>query len=118
MFDVDDTLIMWLGGCDLEDAVNAGITLDIPDPSGRMSNTVVVNDAHVDLLKRYKGKGKFIIVWTASGYEWGQRVVETLNLTEYVDLVMTKPAKYVDDTDANEWMEHVYLGTPKASKNS
>lgn len=107
-FDVDDTLINWYWGYDLELARQEGLTLEISD--GKFSNSVVPNKNHIELLKRYKGKGKTIIVWTAAGYEWGKRVVEALGLTEYVDFVMTKPEKYVDDLHADEWMEYVYKG--------
>lgn len=110
-FDVDDTLIMWLWGYELQEAIAEGRSKQIMDPDGKMSNTIIPNQEHIDLLKRYKGKGKFVIVWTASGYDWGKAVIKGLELEEYVDLILTKPTKYVDDLDANEWMEHVYLGT-------
>lgn len=111
MFDCDDTLVMWLWGYELQEAIAEGRTKQIMDSDGKMSNTIVPHIEHIELLKRYKGKGKFIVVWTASGYDWGKAVVKGLELDQYVDLIMTKPEKYVDDLHADEFMERVYIGT-------
>ena len=107
-FDVDDTLIRWIWD-EQERLQHCNEMLEI-DTTNRFQTMVLPYYEHIELLKRYKAKGKFIIVWSQSGYEWAKKVVETLNLTEYVDLVLTKPEKYVDDLNANEWMEHVYFG--------
>lgn len=64
---------------------------------------------HIQLLKQMKARGQFIIVWSAGGYEWARMVIEELGLQDYVDLIMTKPSAYVDDKDANDFMERIYL---------
>lgn len=64
---------------------------------------------HIRLLKQMKARGQFIIVWSAGGYEWAKMVIEELGLIDYVDLIMTKPSAYVDDKDANDFMERVYI---------
>jgi HAD superfamily phosphatase (TIGR01681 family) len=65
---------------------------------------------HIDLLKSYKSRGYEITVWSANGSKWAAEVVKKLKLTDYVDIVASKPLKYVDDRDANNWMQRVYIG--------
>ena len=64
---------------------------------------------HIDLLKQYYEEGKVIVVWSAGGYKWVQSVCKALDITKYVTLMMGKPFQYVDDLDANDWMNRVYL---------
>lgn len=66
-------------------------------------------DKHIDLLKSYKARGYEVTVHSANGYRWAHEVVKKLELTPYVDRVETKPSKYVDDKDANTWMQRVYI---------
>jgi hypothetical protein len=100
--DVDDTLVIW----------------DIPQ--GRESECVLFNnfgyaewllphEAHIKLLKQFKVRGHYIIVWSQGGYEWAKAVVETLGLTEWVDEVKTKPKWYIDDLPSTAWMKRTYL---------
>jgi beta-phosphoglucomutase-like phosphatase (HAD superfamily) len=91
-FDVDDTLIMWEWYHEHEDT-DSLITID----DNGYPTVVLPNQPHIELLKRYKAKGKTVIVWSQSGHEWAERVVRALGLE-----------KYVDDLHADEWMEYVY----------
>jgi len=109
-FDVDDTLIMWIWDQYERQQLEESGNLIQVNLHG-YSTLVSPHKEHIELLKRYKGKGKTIIVWSASGNEWAEIVVKTLGLEAYVDFVFTKPEKYIDDLNCNEWMgEHVYLG--------
>lgn len=110
-FDVDDTLIMWPWSH--EDTEEEKKKLLLVNHNG-YKTLVLPNEKHIELLKRYKAKGKVIIVWSQSGNEWAELIVKTLGLEEYVDFVFTKPEKYVDDLRADEWMEYVYLGIPNS----
>ncbi len=94
-FDCDDTLVMWGS----EDH-NSKILIECPYSNS--PEFLVPHNPHIDLLKKYKGRGMKIIVWTAAGYQWGEAVVKALGLEEYVDYVMTKPCKLVDDLTPNE----------------
>jgi hydroxymethylpyrimidine pyrophosphatase-like HAD family hydrolase len=67
------------------------------------------NIEHIELLKSYKKRGYEVVVWSANGWYWANDVIEGLKLKEYVDVVATKPIKYVDDKDANNWMQRVYI---------
>ena len=58
----------------------------------------------IDYLKKSKIHGGTVIVWSAGGWEWAKNVVEVLELTEYVDAVMSKPIRYVDDLPSGKFM--------------
>ena len=106
-FDVDDTLIMWIWDQYEKQQLDETDNL-IPITHKGFSVLVKPHKVHIELLQNYKAKGKFIIVWSQSGFSWAQAVIEALELEDYVDLVLTKPQKYVDDLHADEWMEHTY----------
>lgn len=103
-FDVDDTLIMW----GLKDP-SRWIAINDPYING-LINCVTPHELHIQLVKKYKARGCTVIVWSAGGVKWAHSVVKALKLEEYVDAVFTKPAKYVDDLNVNEWFgTKVYL---------
>lgn len=96
--DCDDTLCMW---SDKFTQPHEG-AIPFHDPYDNSTNYLKPHTMHVELIKKYKGRGFHIIVWSAAGCQWAKSVVETLGLTDYVDQIMTKPIKYVDDiTDDN-----------------
>lgn len=65
--------------------------------------------SHINLIKKNKARGLFIVVWSQNGYLWCKEVISKLELTDYVDMVMTKPSIYVDDLPAHEWTFRVFL---------
>lgn len=96
-FDVDDTLVMW------------------HSPFMTEETSLVINgqrikphEGNIKRLKEMKAKGQFVIVWSAAGYEWAATVLSHLELTQYVDLVMTKPRVYFDDLNSDVWMTRLY----------
>lgn len=96
--DIDDTLVMW---SDLFSQPHEG-AIPIIDPYDNSTNYLVPHKKHINLLKKYKGRGQSVIIWSAGGYKWALSVVKALGLEEYVDLVMSKPMKYIDDLQASE----------------
>jgi hypothetical protein len=65
---------------------------------------------HVNLVKHFYFRGYYVIVWSAAGGLWAKAVVDALNISGYVDLVMAKPEKYVDDLPSTDWMgNRIYL---------
>jgi hypothetical protein len=52
---------------------------------------------HVELIKSYKHRNFFVIVWSANGYAHAKQAVEALKLERFVDLILSKPLKWVDD---------------------
>ena len=111
-FDVDDTLVMWLWD-QAEREKHAKDLIEVG--KGNFKTLLLPHFQHIELLKRYKAKGKVVIVWSQSGNQWAEEVVKALKLEEFVDFVFTKPEKYVDDLRADECMEWVYKGKPNDS---
>lgn len=70
---------------------------------------------HIKLLKEFAARDFFIVVWSDGGANWAREVVEMYGLTNFVDLVISKPTWYVDDLEATQWaMRRVYkLPDPK-----
>lgn len=84
VFDVDETLVMW-------------------DETSYTSNQAIVDE----LIKAHH-RGHFVIVHSAGGVDWAERIVKELGLVSFVDVVMKKASWYWDDKDANEWMQRCY----------
>lgn len=99
--DVDQTLFM-------HDSDNGKIKIINP-----YSNTAIYgnkNENHIELLKQYKGRGLYVIIWSKAGVRWAQAVVKEFELEPYVDLITTKLDRYVDDLEADQIMgERVYI---------
>jgi len=89
-FDVDQTLIKWLSKYDC-----GMMELEYGE------ETVMLDPhySHIRFLKHCKQRGDFIIVWSQNGVEWAEKVVKALDLEKYVDVVMAKPTRHVDDKE-------------------
>ena len=104
--DCDDTLVMW------DDTFRqpGDNKIEVFDPNDSSNNYLTPNEKHIDLVKKHKGRGYFVVVWSAAGYAWANSVVNAVKLNDYVDIVMSKPVKYMDDLTANEILgTRVYL---------
>lgn len=101
-FDVDDTLVMW----DIpESHEHEAITFD----SFGYPTRVLPHLKHIELLKQFKVRGHYVVVWSQGGWEWAKAVVEKLGLEGHVDMVASKPRWIVDDLPANAWTSRSYL---------
>lgn len=99
-YDVDETLFMH------GDNFLAGLN----NPYTGTFITGLINRKHIELLKQHKARGMFIIVWSKAGSKWAEEVVKYCKLEEYVDLILTKFDRFVDDLPADKILgEHVYL---------
>jgi predicted HAD superfamily phosphohydrolase YqeG len=78
--DVDDTLVIW-------------------SDSGASYKP---HQKHIELVKRFHKRNQPVVVWSAGGWEWAERIVKELDLEPYVTAIMSKPAWWVDDLPANE----------------
>lgn len=99
-FDVDDTLV----SKDMDVFNSSNSTINIVDPYIKEMGAYYISNEHIDLLKKHKAKGYLVVVWSQGGSLWAKSVVEALGLTDYVDLVITKPVKYVDDLPAEAFL--------------
>lgn len=92
--DIDNTLFMHTGqGVD-----------EIINPYSQLPKLGSPHIEHFELMKEYKGRGFFVVVWSAAGVLWAKQVIEFYGLEDYVDLCMTKPNRYVDDAESSTWM--------------
>ena len=83
--DVDNTLVLW----------------------DEAHTTYRPHQRHIDMMKKFHARKQPIIVWSAGGYEWAQRVVRELGLENIVTAVMSKPAWYIDDLTASEILPEI-----------
>jgi len=88
--DVDDTIVMHH-----PDSLGEAIT--ITDPYTKTNIDLKIHRKHVKLIKDFKARGYTVIVWSHGGPRWAKSVVDALGLEKYVDIVMAKPAKTLDD---------------------
>ena len=78
----------------------------------QISNEIIkINDRkfwvhvpHVETIKDFKARGHTVVVWSAGGAEWAEMVVKALDLTDVVDLVISKPDWFVDDKPSSMFM--------------
>lgn len=101
-FDVDNTLVLW----------NEPYEIDICISYGEEIIDLKRHLGHIALLKHCKQRGDYIIVWSQNGQEWATKVIKKLGLESYVDLVLTKPIRHVDDKTDPQYIigQRIFLG--------
>lgn len=95
LVDVDQTLVVWNKGYK-KPGKNK---IKFIDPYTKDILYLTPHNVHIRLIKQYKGRGFGIIVASMAGVRWCESVVKTLKLEKYVDLIMSKPTRHVDDKD-------------------
>lgn len=97
-FDCDDTLIMW--DENHTQPFNGAVEVICPWDSGVSYHRP--HHRHIRFLKKQYAKGMTVVVWSAAGTKWAEAVVKALNIENHVDIVMSKPVKWVDDLEKAE----------------
>lgn len=105
-FDIDETLVMWPDDHHMPKEGRVEITCPY---DGKTVFYLVPHTQHINLLIASKKRGHEVIAWSQNGWAWAEKVVQALELEEYVDKVESKILKYFDDLPADEWMSRVYL---------
>ena len=59
---------------------------------------------HVSQLVQQNLKGVRMVVWSAGGADWAEAVIKTLKLEDYVDVILTKPDFFYDDSKPEGFM--------------
>jgi phosphoserine phosphatase len=123
-FDVDHTLVIWERDPNkllldlpegLEESFDQICKADFPELHNRQPEVLGISHngfrfwirpvwTHVLQLIQQKMKGIQVVVWSASGSDWAEAVVNRLRLDDYVDLVVTKPDFYYDDSHPEGFM--------------
>lgn len=105
-FDCDQTLVLW------EDDRNSNNPeyKKFKCPYGQGYYYLKPHLKHIELMKKYKKRGFAVKVWSHGGAPWAREVVKVLELEKYVDIIETKPDRYVDDLECKSWMgNRVYI---------
>jgi phosphoserine phosphatase len=90
--DVDDSLILWdyqKYPHNLEDLIS------FTDEYGTWS--LLPHKKNIDFLINLKRQGYGIVIWSAAGGEWAEKVTKALGLENVADFVMAKPELCIDD---------------------
>lgn len=98
--DIDDTIIMHNYPLNAET-----VTIDFYGEK----RTFGVHSDHVKLLKNYRARGFIVIAWSGNGYKHTETVINALGINDYVDYVMTKPNRVIDDSEPNNWAPRIYI---------
>lgn len=100
-FDIDGTLIRVPNDKDKPDDIIA-----ITDPYTGTVKTRVIHMPNVELMKSYKARGFYIVVWSHAGRKWARAVVDKLGLDSIVGHAQAKPNKLVDDLSVEKGIGH------------
>lgn len=96
-WDVDNTLVFaW---SDIDDGTKAMLNSVYID-----SEIFYIHHEHVQKIKEFKARGHNVIVWSAGGADWAEKVVLALGISHVVDVVMPKPHWYFDDLPVEDWI--------------
>ena len=107
--DVDDTLILYPEDTLDPKLYRAEGYIKLKDITGE-TFYAKPSMKHIRLMKLYRKRGFTVIVWSGNGYEHAESIVKQLKLSNYVDLVMCKPNRFIDDVDCSRWMgTRIYL---------
>lgn len=103
-FDVDDTLVMWDTTLINKEPERAMLFQNPDDATNFWS--LIPNYKTIRALKAHKESGGVVVVWSQGGWDWCKEVVGTLELTDYVDLIISKPKVIYDDIPASSFMDN------------
>lgn len=107
VIDCDDTLVMWN---DVKYWKPGPEQVEILDPTDNTIIYLKLHKEHIKLARKYKNQGYTVIVWSAGGWRWAEAVARQLEMTDFVDICMSKPLKYVDDLPGDKVLgSRVYI---------
>lgn len=89
-FDIDSTLLIY-------DKIRTKDKGKIAFDYGDETLYLRAHNFHSTFLKHCHNRGDYVIIWSKNGVMWCEQVVKKLKLTKYVDLIMGKPTRHVDD---------------------
>lgn len=104
-FDVDDTLVFW----DL-----SKFPAEQPETIEHVKGPVQVvrNQKNINLLIKLSKIGWFIRVHSGSGVEWALKVLNHLELVDFVDVVEAKPLGKTDDQAPGDGLAYKVYRAP------
>lgn len=114
-FDVDHTLIIWEMDPNKYDPSEGSGESGVHNLLNKQPESLFMNFngrdfsirpiwTHVSQLVQQKLKGVNVVVWSAGGVDWAEAVVKRLGLENLVDVVITKPHFFYDDSNPEGFM--------------
>ena len=52
---------------------------------------------NIEFVKNVKRQGYGVVLWSAAGADWAEKVATLLHIEDYVDIILSKPELAVDD---------------------
>lgn len=101
-YDCDNCLVLWPEDSGYNPDNFIQIASSVSLLSGESTYKLTPNKGVIEDLKKKKEESYYIVVWSQGGFEHARRIVEGLELQEFVDIVMSKPLWIVDDLDPKE----------------
>ena len=98
--DVDDTLVSWFQG-----GKGPYDTLVLKSACETDKVELKIHWETVEQIKLHKLRGHSVVVWSAGGAEWANKVVTELGIERLVDAVLAKPSFFLDDQPATNFMQ-------------
>lgn len=77
---------------------------------------VVPHRKSILLLVKFWKLGYDVIVWSKTGEDWANAVVDAFDLRQYVTICLTKPDFYMDDKPVEYWMGPRVYRDPKTGE--
>lgn len=107
-FDVDGTLVSHEA---LKD-IPPGESVKVYDAVSKRHIIVRINRPMIRLLREADSRGDYVIVWSRGGHRWASDVIKALDLVDCVDLVLSKPMAYFDDSEIANWLPYRVFISP------
>src|ERR1035437_11138353 len=89
--DCDDTLIIWNPDKYIHERE------DIRWIGETKFFSVLPHKKHIDFIRKIKMQGYGIVIFSAAGVNWAEKVVKTLGIEDLPDVIMSKPEFVIDD---------------------
>ena len=95
LVDIDETLVCWSKTYRKPGKGKIAFV----DPYTKETVYLTPHKPHIRLVKQWKGRGFGIVVHSMAGVQWANTVLRVLELTKYVDVVMSKATRHLDDKE-------------------
>lgn len=95
LVDIDQTLVIWHKS-HKKPGKNKVLFVD---PYTKEKLYLTPHHVHIRLMKQYKARGFGIVVHSMAGTKWAKSVINKLKLAKYVDIVMSKATRHMDDKE-------------------
>lgn len=110
--DVDDTILLW----NPEHYQHKPDELIYIHDEDRV-HCFLPHKKHIEFLWKLKAQGYGIVIFSAAGGEWADKIVKQLGLLDLPDVVMSKPEFVIDDLlDASKIIKSVLWIDPNTGE--